>query len=142
MKWIKIVIVIAIILQNQEITGFLGSTNDNICDSVALLSGLININDSPIPIEIEVPEKVVSGSVIDIKIKNIRDVKFSAFAIQAISYDDSIIGKFIPNIEVNKTDCHGIFNSAAIYNNFPSNNEMVIEWHSPFIEEAIDFKFL
>lgn len=139
MKWIKIAtLIVAVIFQVQEISGFIEFDN-NFCDSARLLSGSINLNDSPLNFEVEVPNAVVSGEVISIKINNFDGDQLRGILIEAKSSEGTSIGIFIPNKDFNSTVCKG--NLATIYENTESENEMIIKWQSPVIEEAINFRF-
>lgn len=79
------------ISQTQEISGFV----DNSCDRARfLLSGSINLNESSLNFEVEVPNEELSVEVISIKIKNFDGDQFSRILFQAKSSEDASLGTF------------------------------------------------
>lgn len=135
MQCLKIATLTALILQVQEISGFIKL--NNICDSASLLSGTINLNDFPLNFEVEVPNVVVSGDIISIKIKNFDGDQLSGILIQAKNTEDASVGIFIPNQDLNSTDC----NSGIVYESTASKHEIITKWQSPVIKETINFRF-
>lgn len=96
----------------------------------------------PPPATLILPEKIISGSQISVKIKSYPDYQFRGFKILARDNQNNIVGRFVQTDNANLIACGNMERSAASQADGNDKKEVELLWEAPLTSEPIYFNFM
>lgn len=118
-----------------------GATIGNCDIMVPVHDGILPQQGNP-PITFIVPDQIIAGSQISIKIRANPGQGFAGYQILARDQTNNVVGRFLPTTGVGLLNCSQIQGSSATHTDANTKKEVVLTWEAPQIAESRQINFL